>query len=199
MAPRLARLFAVILHVIYNSKDITGSGIELEWHRPRSNPALRLVFNVRINIQIADTGDGHIEPSLVWEVMEENHGRNRSKYKAPRRESISLFDIASIQRATDSLNLNAFPHAIPDHSVLITLADSSCFLFEAPDIENARKFMRGLRWIEARMTFNIIVGNMDVCSEMLITDGDEHSCIGDLTAEIFQKVTNELVDKAANY
>jgi hypothetical protein len=97
------------------------------------------------------------------------------------------------------LNLNAFPHAIPDHSVLITLADSSCFLFEAPDIENARKFMRGLRWIEARMTFNIIVGNMDVCSEMLITDGDEHSCIGDLTAEIFQKVTNELVDKAANY
>lgn len=128
--------------------------------------------------------------------MAENHGKRGSAYQAPRRESLSLFDIASIQRAADSLNLNAFPHAIPDHSILITLTDSSCFLFEAPDIENARTFMRGLRWIEARMTFNIIVGNMNVCSEMFITN--EQSCEGHLTAEVFQEMTSQLVDKATN-
>jgi len=112
-----------------------------------------------------------------------------------RREKLSLFDISTIERATESLEMKAFPHADPDTSILITLNDSSCFLFEAPDGDTARRVMHGLRWVEARMAFNIIVGNMHICSEMLSTN--EHFG-GDLTAELFQTVTNQLVEKTAS-
>ena len=91
--------------------------------------------------------------------------------------------------------MKAFPHADPDLSILITLNDSSCYLFEAPDLDTTKKVMHGLRWVEARMAYNIIVGNMHICSEMLTTN--EHFD-GYLTAELFQTVTNQLVEKTAN-
>jgi len=178
-------------------EDITGHGIELDWHRPRLNPASRLVSKVRVHIQISDTkdSDGCEEPNLIWEVMEDERASRRTMIQVVRREKLSLFDISTIERATELLEMKAFPHADPDTSILITLNDSSCFLFEAPDGDTARRVMHGLRWVEARMAFNIIVGNMHICSEMLSTN--EHFG-GDLTAELFQTVTNQLVEKTAN-
>ena len=183
---------------ICNQKDITGDGIELDWHRPRLNAeSSRLVFKAIVHIQISDTNDsdGHEEPNLIWEIMEDERASRRTMSQVVRREKLSLFDILSIERATESLEMKAFPHADPDLSILITLNDSSCYLFEAPDLDTTRKVMHGLKWMEARMVYNIIVGNMHNCSEMLTTN--KHFD-GDLTAELFQTVTNQLVEKTAN-
>ncbi len=180
-------------------KDITNEGINLTWHRPRSSPSTKeLAHQVTLNIQISDVdgGGGHVEPNILWEIKEKGHSA-RSKYMAPsRRESISLFDISSIQKAADSIKLNSFPLADPFSSIMITLHDGSAHLFEAESASSAKKIIHGLRWIEARLTFNLIVGNVNVCSEMLSMS--EQAGISELTSDIFLEVTNQLVEKSMN-
>jgi hypothetical protein len=89
--------------------------------------------------------------------------------------------------------LNAFPHAVADHSILITLNDGKVCLFEAKDMEQARGIIHGLRWIAARLTFNIIIGNFHICSEMISIK--DQVGVSDYTKDMFQNVTNQLVEK----
>jgi len=133
-----------------------------------------------------------VEPNLVWEVIE--HSPRKRRYHSAQRECISLFDISSVQKAAESINLNAFRHAVPEKSILITLNDDSVCLFEANDVSEAKKIIHGLRWIEARLTFNIIVGNVHVCSEML-SMSDQRG-ISELTSELMMEVTDQLVEKS---
>jgi len=170
-------------------EDITDSGIILVWHRPRSSTSAKLFKKVRLNIQISDTEDGKVEPNLVWEALEDR----RREYQLPNRDKISLFDISLIEKASDSLNLNAFPHAVADHSILITLNDGKVCLFEARDLDQAREIIHGLRWITARLTFNIIIGNFNICTEMLSIK--DQVSVSDYTKDMFQNVTNQLVEK----
>lgn len=173
-------------------EDVTGHGIVLVWHRPRSNTSAKLFKKVRVNIQISDTEDGKMEPNLVWEAVEDR----RREYQVPSRDKISLFDIVSIERASESLNLNSFPHAVADHSILITLNNGKVCLFEAKDAEHAERFIHGLRWMEGRLIFNIIMGNIHVCSEMLSIN--EQFGINNFTTDLFHGVTNQLVEKTAS-
>lgn len=188
---------------IFILQDITGDGIPLAWHRPgtitissTSTPTSTTVQQeVLLIVKISDSGgeEGLVEPNLVWE--EADYSQKRSKYRHGPRESISLFDISTVQNAVDSIKSSAFPDEVAEHSILITLDDDSIYLFETEDRHEARKIIHGLRWIMARLTFNIIVGNVHVCSEMLSMD--DQIGISDLTSDIFSDVTNQLVEKSA--
>lgn len=92
------------------------------------------------------------------------------------------------------MNLDSYPYAVPEKSIIITLNNGNVQLFEAPDEAEARRVVHGLRWIEARFTFNMIVGNISVCSEMLSVS--EQQGISELTSEIMLDVTNQLVEKS---
>ena len=147
-------------------------------------------------MQISDgEGDGRLsEPKIIWEIVTEGRNPRKSKHCDARRESISLFDISTIQKAADSIKLSAFPSANPFNSIILSLHDGSVFLFEAESASDAKQIMHGLRWIEARFTFNIIVGNAHVCSEMMSTSGE--TGVTELTSDIFLDVTDQLIEKS---
>ena len=73
--------------------------------------------------------------------------RHKYEASATTRETISLFDVSSVRRAMDSVNIdiNAYPHAKPKNSILITLNNRNVQLFEARSEEEARRFVHGLR------------------------------------------------------
>jgi hypothetical protein len=177
--------------------EITSEGIHLTWHQPRSSSLSKeSASEVIVHMQISDgEGDGRLsEPNIVWEIVTEGRNPRKSKHCEARRESISLFDISTIQKAADSIKLSAFPFANPFNSIMLSLHDGSVFLFEAESASEAKQIMHGLRWIEARFTFNIIVGNAHVCSEMMSTSGE--TGVTELTSDIFLDVTDQLIEKS---
>lgn len=145
-----------------------------------------------------------MEPNLVWEIdadkkkSETNTTRLKFQDVKSIRQRISLFDIASVQKAADSMNLFPFPHANPENSILITLHDGNIYLFEAKDDVEAKLFIHGLRWISARLVFNLLTGNRTVCSEMLPMSMHNASSCQVLSTEVMRSVTDHLVDKSLN-
>jgi hypothetical protein len=105
-----------------------------------------------------------------------------------------LFDISSIQLASDSIDIDIFPDAEAEHSVLITMNNGTVHLFEAESQYEARNVVHGLRWVVARLTFNIIVGNVNVVAEMLsLGDGDGPN---EISEEVLHDVSSQLVKKS---
>mmetsp|Transcript_20459 Transcript_20459/g.23169 ORF Transcript_20459/g.23169 Transcript_20459/m.23169 type:complete len:671 (+) Transcript_20459:83-2095(+) len=190
-----------------NFLDIIASeGILLKWHIPvptRSKENRKKSgAEVRVCIQISDSeedmgGNEAVQPHFVWEeVREEKKGRFQDMSSL--RHRLSLFDISSVQKAADSMNLQCFPYAVPENSVLITLNDGHIHLFEAEDEAEAKQVVHGLRWIEARLTFNLLVGNRKVCAEMLPMPNNqgENECSQILSSDIMLAVTDQLIDKS---
>ncbi len=158
-----------------------------------------------------------VEPNLVWEVVTDqnntttnnnnnNNSKSRHRYQDIKtvRERLSLFDISSVQKAADSLNLHSFPHANGNNSILITLQSGQLYTFEAEDEAEAKLVVHGLRWISARLIFNLLTGNRNVCSEMLPmahsypgSDSlrDSVSCRV-FSSSLMLDVTDRLVDKS---
>lgn len=174
------------------------------WHKSNnsSNESSRSGIAIKLSIQISDSDNGgdSVEPNLVWEVLQKKK-RSESKYRFQDvksvRNRLSLFDISSVQKAADSMNLNSFPYAIPERSILITLHNGSIYLFQAVDEEEAKLVIHGLRWISARLVFNLLAGNRNVCSEMLPMSMDTESCQV-LSSHVMQAVTDHLVDKSVH-
>ena len=183
----------------FSTKDITQHGRKLRWHKPIRSSAHGTKTGIAVNISIvisdSNNGSDSVEPNLAWEVILEKK-KNESKVRFQDvksiRQRLSLFDIASVQKAADSMNLHSFPYAIPEHSILITLHDGTVYFFEAEDEAEAKLVIHGLRWISARMVFNLLAGNRNVCSEMLPLSMNGQI----LSSDVMQAVTNHLVDKS---
>jgi hypothetical protein len=79
---------------------------------------------------------------------------------------IDLFDIRAVDKATP-LQLQHYPLAMPGRSFIIKMNRSPDCVFEAMDEEAALRFVHGMRWVVARLAFNLIIGNMDVSCELL--------------------------------
>lgn len=178
---------------------ITNEGIRLIYYLPVH--AVSAVHDssipVKMFIQISYTEED-IEPKLVWEVRG-NLSPRRKKKLHPRmlsNEALSLFDISSVQMASESINIDSFPDAEAENSILITMNDGTVHLLEAESTVDARNVVHGLRWIIARLTFNIIVGNVSVVADMLsIDDGDGPN---ELSVEVMHSVTAQLVKKSSS-
>ena len=111
-------------------QDITQHGRKLKWHKPIRSSVHGTKTGIAVNISIVisepNSGAESVEPNLSWEVILEKK-KNKSKVRFQDvksvRQRLSLFNIASVQKAADSMNLHSFPYAIPEHSILITLHD----------------------------------------------------------------------------
>lgn len=112
--------------------------------------------------------------------------------------SIDLFDIRSLDKAT-ALQLEQYPLAIPGRSLVLRMNEGSDHVFEMHDESSAIQFVHGMRWAIARLSFNLIIGNVHVSCEMLevkespsrspVIESNWNSAMNDLT--------NHLVDKSA--
>ena len=158
-------------------------------------------MDVVVCIQINDSNDTEdsVEPNLVWEICSDSKSvttKPRFQHVKTVRQRISLFDIASVQKAVDSMNLHSYPHAVPEHSILITLHDGNIFFFEAKDEAGAKLVIHGLRWISARLVFNLLAGNRNVCAEMLPMSMNNNASCQELSTEVMRSVTDHLVDKS---
>ena len=164
-------------------------------------------IDVRVSIQISsdssnNSEDDRVEPNLVWEVLFEKKTEGRVRFQDVKsvRERLSLFDISSVQKAADSMNLHSFPHAIPEYSILITLHDGTIYFFEAEDEAEAKLVIHGCRWILARLIFNLLTGNRQVCSEMLpmsvSNSKTQLSKSQIISTDVMRDVTDQLIDKS---
>ena len=133
------------LNLIISHNHYDDAGYYKRWYlssapHPKSKGSRISQQDVYVNLQTSGTKGGSTEPNFVWEIIKQNHKGSRMcncrhKYEASAttRETISLFDVSSVQRAMDSVNIdiNAYPHAKPKNSILITLNNGNVQLFEA--------------------------------------------------------------------
>lgn len=117
-------------------------------------------------------------------------------------DSIDLFDIRSLEKASP-LQLQAYPFAIPGRSIVVRCTSDKEMVFEAPNEAEALRFIHGMRWVVARLAFNLIIGNLDVCCELLnVAKGTEErkypSSLQEeaLWAKAMNEVTHKLVEKS---
>jgi len=90
-----------------------------------------------------------------------------------RGDSIALFDIRSLEKASP-LQLQDYPFAIPGRSMVVRSNTDQEWVFEAPNEGEARRVIHGMRWVVARLAFNLIIGNLYVCYELLnVTKGND--------------------------
>ena len=97
----------------------------------------------------------HCGPRLFWTDSDKN-----SPY------GFSVFDIRSLVGAHPT-HLQDYPFAIPGRTVFLRLTRGRDFVFEAKSEEDAKRFVHGLRWSIARLSFNLVIGNLDVSCELL--------------------------------
>jgi hypothetical protein len=79
---------------------------------------------------------------------------------------LDLFDIRSLDKAT-ALELENYPLAMPGRSMIFRMHKGNDFVFEARNEEEALRFVHGMRWLIARLAFNLIIGNISVSCELL--------------------------------
>jgi hypothetical protein len=94
-------------------------------------------------------------PCLVWKEV---NGVDAGE--------LDLFDIRSLDKAT-ALELENYPLAMPGRSMFLRMHKGSDYVFEARNEEEALRFVHGMRWLIARLAFNLIIGNVSVSCELL--------------------------------
>ena len=118
---------------------------------------------------------------------------------------IDLFGIATLDKATVH-QLGDYPLAMPGRSIFIRSNSGAEFLFEALSDKDALRFIHGMRWVIARLAFNLLIGNLVVSCELLDVErsGDPESEAGRFPQTLKQEanwtkamndVTCYLVDK----
>lgn len=170
------------------------------WHQPESSKtsAAPTPIKARLKHGMARPDGGHEGPRFVWrpEDIDVLGGGG----------SIDLFDIQSLDKVSP-LQLEAYPFAMPGNSFIICLSSGADFVFEASSDTEARRIIHGLRWVVARLAFNLIIGNQDVSCELLTVDagkpgpsgerGSPQSPLEEIAlSRAMDDVTNLLVDKS---
>jgi hypothetical protein len=169
-------------------QEVSQKGFPLIWHRPSpdgrsfDNPVEIVAFLELGFLQ----GDGTFAgPRLAWYSPE---GRALGAF--------DLLDIRSLAKATP-LHLSDFPFAIPGNSVILRLYNSfDVLVLESLSAEGSRKFIHGLRWVVARLAFNLIIGNKEVSCELLEVSDTSSTTTHSQMSKAMNDVTNQLVDKA---
>lgn len=168
-------------------QETSQRGYPLIWHMPSTDgatfdPPLDIVAFLELGF--LQTDGNFAGPRLAW------YSPAGSAMGA-----IDLLDIKSLAKATP-LQLSSFPFAIPSNSLILKLHNSfDELVLEASSAEDARRFIHGLRWVVARLTFNLIIGNPEVSCELLELSHSSTSSSHEMD-KAMNDVTNQLVDKA---
>ena len=169
--------------------ETSQEGYALIWHKP--SPDVRNFENPVDIVAFLELGflqeDGTFAgPRLAWY---DESGKALG--------AIDLLDIRSLSKASP-MQLRDFPFAIPGNSLILKLHNSiNELVLEASSPSASRSFIHGLRWVVARLTFNLIIGNKDVCCELLEVQNSSHRDLNADMNKAMNDVTKQLVDKAA--
>jgi hypothetical protein len=185
----------------YSSQQTSSQGLKLIWHQPESSKTYAGPTKVKAKLKhgTARPDGGYAAPRFVWrpEDIDAVGGGG----------SIDLFDIQSLDKVSP-LQLEAYPFAMPGNSFVVCLSSGADFVFEASSDAEARRIIHGLRWVVARLAFNLIIGNQDVSCELLSVDtggkvvpsGERDSPQSPMEeialSRAMDDVTNLLVDKS---
>ena len=169
---------------------MTESGFRLLLHTQQRRKAFAQPIRVTSRIQFGTRMPGGkiSEPRLVWTADD-----------GVEVGSIDLFDIRSLEKAS-ALQLESYPLAMPGRSVILSATPGSNLIFEANSKDSALRFVHGMRWIVARLAFNLIIGNLNISCELLGLDADFSDAALRTTESQQMKamndVSNHLADKA---
>lgn len=146
-------------------------------HLRNSDPVQTLVFIESGFIQ--EDGD-YAGPKLAWYSQEGDP-----------LGAVDLLNIESLESATP-LQLQDYPFAMPGNSLILRLHSKvgTDLVLESPNSAETRRFIHGLRWVVARMAFNMIIGNPTVTCELL-----DVSPTIDESSRAMNAVTNQMIDK----
>jgi hypothetical protein len=167
----------------------TTTGFPLLHHRPAKKlvalPApAEVTVHVRFGVE-SPSGE-YAEPQMAW-----------SSSDGVPRGVIELFDIDSLDRASSS-DLRAYPMALPSKSIILRTESGDTHVFEAMDEGVAYRFVHGMRWIVARLSFNLIIGNLNVSCELLDTYGDDSDIPEALKKQMLMKAMNDATNHLVN-
>jgi len=155
-------------------------GIPMIWHNTNDSDPVNVLVFIEFGFLMED---GHYAaPRLAWYGAQEGDLCG----------AIDLFDIQSLEKATP-LHLKQYPFAIPGNSSILRFHNKEGMdhVFESPNAHEALRFIHGLRWVVARMAFNMIIGNPVVTCELLdVPEGINESVIA------MNDVTNQLIENA---
>jgi hypothetical protein len=135
----------------------TTKGILLMLHKVNHTKALRRpTKNLAFIRRGTPTSSGKFKgPKFAWKEV---NGDEKGE--------LDLFDIRSLEKAT-ALELENYPLAMPGRSLFLRMNKGADYVFEARDEEEAVRFVHGMRWLIARLSFNLIIGNVSVSCELL--------------------------------
>ena len=181
-----------ILSFIANAKE---KGIQLIAHKRNRRHSLSQPLRVKAFIRSGEEqmNGQFCTPCLEWQT-------DRGLFS----KKVDLFDIKSFGKAS-ALQLELYPLAMPGRSVLLRTNGGSDYVFETRDEATALQFVHGMRWVIARFTFNLVIGNLNVSSGLLDVDEDVDAKESSLPATRRQQVrwsramndaTNSLVEKS---
>lgn len=163
----------------------------LIWHGPQGDStAFRRPCGVVAHLNLGEPTDGiYGGPQIVWHKQDGSDGG-----------VIDLFDIQSMDTASLDM-LESYQFAIPDNTFFVVLNNGKHVVFEASSEVEAKRFVHGLCWVVARLSFNLVVGNPLVSCELLSVEGNRSSDSPQtpmeeaLMSKAMNDVTNHLVDK----
>lgn len=120
----------------------------LIWHGPHGvdSTAFRRPCGVVAHLQLGTPQDGvYCGPRLEWQKQDGSDGG-----------FIDLFEIQSMETPPPD-KLEPYKYAIPDNTFFVLLNSGNHVVFEASSDVEARRFIHGLRWVVARLSFNLVV------------------------------------------
>jgi hypothetical protein len=135
-------------------QDMESKGESMLWHEETSSIDPTTVV-IRLKRGYRLFNGSYCAPRLIWTDLRQNHNFG-----------FDVFDIRSLEYA-NMLQLKDFPYAIPGRSVLLHLKDNTSFIFEAGTEEDVMRFVHGIKWVISRLSYNLVVGNLDGASELL--------------------------------
>ena len=113
---------------------------------------------------------------------------------------LDLFDIRVVEMASPA-QLKEYPIAMPDRTVIVGTNRGNDLVLEANSEDDANCFVHGMRWIVARLAFNLIIGNMEVSCELLDVSRQKNDRPKNPLEEVrwsraMNDVANSLVEKS---
>lgn len=154
-------------------EEMIQEGILLTWHKAQAAQYYERPKQVTTSIELGKCKNGSFaEPKLSWEVGSTS-GDNSSVTSSSLTSStqgkdihqVDLFDIISVEKA-GAMNFHSYPFAIPSNSFFVALSNGSTILMEAKNPMEQQRIIAGLSQMMARLTYNLIAGDIDVCWDL---------------------------------
>lgn len=142
-----------------------------------------MLLFLEVGFKKAETGE-YTGPRLAWYSNEHSIQNSPDKIEG----ALDLLDIQNVEKPTPLELHQEFPFCLAGNSVIIRLPDKERFVFEARSEEESKRFVYGIRWVVARLAFNLIIGNPIIACELLeVGSGQEDTAMNSVAVEMVEK------------